>query len=190
MGMLLLLVQLALSFVLVTAALAKALRPGEFVAALRSSALPNRIVMPVAVLVPAIEALLSLAIALGDPGALPFAFAAAAVLLAIFTIWMTTVYSRYPNIRCGCFGAGSGVINTKSIMRNILILTLSLCGIALSTRIEHRILSPSLWTAVAITSADVVIALALGLWIGRPGMVLSLSRLHSLDSSGSQDWGS
>jgi uncharacterized membrane protein YphA (DoxX/SURF4 family) len=44
------------------------------------------------------------------------------LLMAVFTVAVTTVVARGINISCGCFGAGSGPVTLLTIVRDLALL--------------------------------------------------------------------
>jgi hypothetical protein len=91
--------QIVLALVFVGAGAAKALRPEEFVAALRLSHLPGPVALFTAVVVPSLEVLLAFWLILATPDRLPVAFlAGAALLLALRAGWGG---SRRADSTCG-----------------------------------------------------------------------------------------
>jgi Methylamine utilisation protein MauE len=170
---LLLALQVILSAVLLVAATEKLLRSEEFFAALRLSHLPGGSIAPIGVAVPALELTLALALLLVPARWLPLVFLAAALVLGVFTAWMGWVRARRLRVRCGCFGPGGGYVGPRTIGRNIVLLVLSLVGLALAGQTRSPLPEPSLAMAVTVTSLGACLALLLALRTAWPHLVLS-----------------
>ena len=179
MSWLLLALQLTLGSVLLAAAVGKALRSEEFLAALRLSHLPAGAVAPIGVAVPLVELGLAVALLLATPGSLPIAFGATLVVLGGFTVWMVWVRSRRLRVRCGCFGTGGSEVGGRTIGRNALLLLLALGGLVLASRTESPLPGPSLSMAVAVTSLGMCFALLLALRAAWPQLALTLERAEA-----------
>ena len=179
MSWVLLALQVVLSAVLFIAATEKALRSEEFAAALRLSHLPAGIVGPVGVGVPALEVALAIALLLVPAGRLPLAFGATALLFAAFTAWMSWVRARRLRVRCGCFGAGGGEVGSRTIGRNIVLLTLALGGLLSSARVPTPLPEPSLPLAITVTAGGMCLALLLALRAFWPNLILTLEQYQA-----------
>lgn len=178
MPWLLLLIQIALAVVFVAAAAGKALRADEFAAALRLSHLPEPVVRPLAALVPALEVALAFWLVLAAPRALPLAFAAAAALLAAFTVWLGWVRARGLRVRCGCFGLGGGVIGPAALGRNTVLLGLALVGWGLASRVATPQPGPTWETGTAALAAGLAVALIQAGRLVWPELAVSFDRLQ------------
>jgi hypothetical protein len=176
---LLLALQVILSVVLFVAATEKMLRSGEFFAALRLSHLPAGSIAPIGVAVPVLELTLALALLLAPARWLPLAFAAAALLLGAFTVWMGWVRARRLRVRCGCFGSGGGHVGPSTIARNLLLLALALAGLALAGQTRSPLPGPSLEMAVTVTSLGVCVALLLALRTTWPHLILGFEQYQA-----------
>ena len=80
--------------------------------------------------VPAAEA--AVVVLLVVPSAVPWGFGAAALLLAAFTMVTARAAARGQRVRCRCFGAGASQIGPAQIARNVVLLALSVAGLALA----------------------------------------------------------
>jgi hypothetical protein len=178
---LLLALQLALAAVLFLAATGKALRPDEFMSALRLSHLPTVAVRPIAVAVPVVELALAAALVLGPANWLPGALVATAALLGAFTVWMGWVRTRHLRVRCGCFGPGGAEIGGRTIGRNLLLALLAIAGMLLAMRTQSPLPGPSLAMAVAATSLAMCLALVDALRAAWPDLAVTFDRLHAGD---------
>lgn len=175
MSLVLLLLQIGLAAMFVVAATGKFLRSEEFATALRLSRLPEAVVPPLVVGVPALEAAVALWLVLASPGALPAAFLAAALLLAAFTLWMASVSGRRLSVSCACFGAASGTVGTATIGRNVALFVAALAGWQLSRTTASPLPGPTLPMAVAATSLAMALALAVAARTALPFMKLTLA---------------
>jgi putative oxidoreductase len=72
--------------------------------------------------VPAIELVLGIGLLIFAPLWRRAAVAGAGVLLAMFTVAVTTAYVRDINIACGCFGGGGETIGPLTLARNLSLL--------------------------------------------------------------------
>ena len=179
MSWLLLALQVILSVVFVVAATEKTLRAEEFFAALRLSHLPAGAIVPIGIAIPALELTLALALLLAPARWLPLAFAAAALVLGAFTVWMGWVRARRLRVRCGCFGPGGGHVGPRTIGRNLLLLALALAGLVLAVQTRSPLPGPSLAMAVTVTSLGVCLALLLALRTAWPHLILSFEQYQA-----------
>ena len=165
MPVIVLVLQVVLALVFVAAATAKALRSDEFVAALRLSHLPEPVALILAWGVPLLEAALAFWLMLSPPAQLPLAFAAAALLLAAFTLWMGWVEARALHVHCGCFGGNGGEVGRATIARNLGLLVVAGIGwIAASNAISPLPgASPDLVATVVAVGLSVALLQALRL---------------------------
>jgi len=180
----LLALQLALAVVLFLAAVGKALRSAEFLAALRLSHLPEGVVAPLAVAVPLAELGLAAALVLAPARALPVALGGTALLLAAFTLWMTWVRLRGLRVTCGCFGPGGSRIGARTIGRNLGLLALAGVGLSLAARTTSPLPGPSLPMLVAVTSLAMCLALFDGLRAAWPQLALTFDGLQAREAGG------
>jgi hypothetical protein len=164
--------QIVLALVFVGAGAAKALRPEEFVAALRLSHLPGPVALFTAVVVPSLEVLLAFWLILATPDRLPVAFLAGAALLLAFTGWMGWVEARRLHVRCGCFGADGGEVGPRTIARNVGLLALTLVGWFASSRVASPLPGPSAEAFATVAAVALIVALLQAFWVARPQMVL------------------
>jgi uncharacterized membrane protein YphA (DoxX/SURF4 family) len=58
--------------------------------------------------------------------------AAAALLMAVFTVAVGSAVARGINISCGCFGAGSGPVTLVTVLRDVALLAASAALLRLS----------------------------------------------------------
>lgn len=178
----LLLCQVVLAATLLFAATGKILRSEQFLAALRLSHLPEGLVVPIAMLTPALEMCLAIALLVNTKGSLSFIMAATAGLWAIFTVWMVVVSARGMRLTCGCFGTGRAEVGIRTIVRNALLIGVSLGGLALALHTRALLPAPSLWMGDAVVTLSLCLILLQALWHGRSGMVLSWDRLPVRDA--------
>ena len=176
---LLLALEVILSVVLLVAATEKTLRSEEFFAALRLSHLPATSIVPIGVAVPALELTLALALLLAPARWLPLTFGAAALLLAVFTVWMGWVQARRLRVRCGCFGPGGGYVDPRTIGRNLLLLALALAGLVLAGQTRAPLPGPSLAMAVTVTALGLSLALLLALRAAWPHLIFSFEQYQA-----------
>jgi uncharacterized membrane protein YphA (DoxX/SURF4 family) len=180
-------VRFVLAAVFLLAGWAKLLRLTAFEDSVRAyRLLPNRLVRPVARLLPAIEILLGATLLLGV-GLRP-ASVAVAVLLALFTAAIVWALMRRRDIACGCFGtSGPERIGPRLVIRNMLLLAAALVlasqaptGLAVDGVLAGESAPPSEDAlAIAIGTAAAVLALQLGTATFR--VLLSLKKLTALE---------
>jgi hypothetical protein len=180
----LLVAQLALSAVLLLSATGKALRPEDFLAALRLSHLPSRLVRSLSVTIPVLELGLALALVLSTAGTLPIALGATIVLLGVFTVWMTWVRANHLRVRCGCFGLGGEEVGWRTIARNGFLILLAGVGVVLTGRTHSPLPPPSFWMVVTVTSVSMCLPLLVVLREAAPDFVLTLERLREEQAAG------
>lgn len=164
--------QIVLALVFVGAGAAKALRPEEFVAALRLSHLPGPVALFTAVVVPSLEVLLAFWLILATPDRLPVAFLAAAALLLAFTGWMGWVEARRLHVRCGCFGADGGEVGPRTIARNLGLLALALTGWGVASRVASPLSGLSVELLATTVAVALCVALLQALRMAWPQMVI------------------
>jgi hypothetical protein len=181
---LLLALQIALAVVVFLAAVGKALRSEEFLAALRLSHLPNGVVAPLGVAVPVVEFALAAALLLAPERGLRWALVATILLFALFTLWMGWVRRNRLRVRCGCFGPGGDVVGWRTIARNALLLGLALAALGLTGRTSSPLPEPSLALVVAVTSLAMCLALLDGLRSAWPHLIVSFDRLQAREAGG------
>lgn len=176
MPYLLLVCQLLLAAILLFAVGSKLLQSEQFLAALRLSHLPRRLLIPLAVCVTSAEVVVSTGLVLSPRWLLPWFFAGALSLLGSFTLWMIFIYAQKLRIKCGCFGTASGYVGLQSIVRNLLLLIVSLGGFLISFRIHNLLLEPSLWMFMSMLSIEMCLLLLQAFWHAKPALLISLSR--------------
>jgi uncharacterized membrane protein YphA (DoxX/SURF4 family) len=99
----------------------------------------------IAVVLPPVELAAAAAMLFGRKGWIRAGACVATILLAAFTIAVTSVLVRGINVSCGCFGLGSGPVTGTTVIRNVLLL-----GAALS--LFFRAADGSAWTADSVSS--------------------------------------
>lgn len=183
MSWFLLALQLALAVVLFLAAVGKALRSEEFLAALRLSHLPTRLVSPLGVAVPVLELALAAALLLAPDPALPTVLGLTILLFAAFTVWMGWVRANRLRVRCGCFGVGGAEVGTRSMVRNAGLVALAVAALVLAARADSPLPGPSFALVVAVTSFGMCLALLEGLRVAWPQLVVSFDRLQAREAA-------
>lgn len=173
MNYVLLACQLLLAAILLFAAGGKLLQSEQFLSALRLSHIPRRLLLPLAVCVPSAEAGLSIGLVVGPHSLLPWVFIGALVLLGIFTLWMIFIYTQKLRIKCGCFGTASSYIGPRSIVRNVLLLIVSLGGFLISSRVHNLLLEPSLWMLMSTLSIGMCLLLLQAFRRAKPALLIS-----------------
>ena len=120
--------QLALSAVLLIAAVGKLTYPRQFLTAIRVSGIPRPLIYPIAILAVIFELELASSLIFSTAWSLPVSFAGTFLLLGAFTGWQVLVYQRKLHVQCGCFGASHAHVNKKSILRNFIFMGISVTG--------------------------------------------------------------
>lgn len=165
--------QLLLAAILLFAVGGKLLQSEQFLSALRLSHIPRWLLLPLAVCVPSAEAGLSIGLVVVPHSLLSWVFVGALALLGIFTLWMIFIYTQKLRIKCGCFGTASGYIGLRSIVRNMLLLIISLGGFLISSRIHNLLLEPSLWMLMSTLSVGMCLLLLQAFWRAKSALLLS-----------------
>lgn len=178
MSLVLAAIQLILCAVFLLAGTGKVLHSDEFSTALRLSRLPDRVVAPAGVLVPALEFGVAAGLVLQTSRSLLVALGVAVVVLTAFTAWMVWVYARGLRVRCGCFGHASTVVGPRGIERNLVLLGLALVGLLLAWRTSSPLPGPSLWMGITITATGLCAALLIALRMALPALVLNLDPVN------------
>jgi uncharacterized membrane protein YphA (DoxX/SURF4 family) len=88
---------------------------------------------------PEVELAVGTAIVLGPRPWLRAGAFACAVLMAVFTVAVTSAVARGINISCGCFGAGSSPVTLATVARDVILLAAS---VALLVVAEERAAAP------------------------------------------------
>ncbi len=186
MTYLLLACQLILAIVLLLAATGKALSSDHFLAAIRLSLVPAALVIPIAVLVPAAEASLALALVVSPVTVLPLILLAILALLVGFTGWMLWMQARGMHLSCGCFGTGDAKIGRTTILRNVLLIAICLAGFGIALHHHSPLPAPSLWLSVSVACLAMCLALLRAMSYGRAALVLTEARREQLDRQSAQ----
>jgi hypothetical protein len=105
------------------------------------------------VAIPALE--VAVTILLAVPFAVSWGFGTGAVLLAVFTAVTGAQVAKGRQIRCRCFGTSGGQIGPAQIARNLVMLALSIAGLALAP-VSHG----------AVGAAGLIVAVGLALLAG------------------------
>jgi methylamine utilization protein MauE len=179
MAYLLLVCQLLLAVVLLVAATGKLINSEQFAAALRLSHLPKALITPLMVLTPILELCLAFGLVLSTSYLLPLIMIGTAGLLSVFTLWMLTVYARGLRLRCGCFGAGGSDIGLRTILRNALLVAVSLGSLALTFRVQSPLPTLSFGMVVTVLSLGMCVMLLWSFWQGKAALILSVAQLVS-----------
>ncbi len=172
--------QIGLAAVLIFAATGKILRSEQFLAALRLSHLPGTLVVPIAVLTPALEMCLTIGLVLSTPRSLPLIMAATAGILGVFTAWMVVVFARGMQLTCGCFGTGDAKVGPHTIVRNVALIAIALGGLHLALHTRSVLPAPSPWMGVAVLTLSLCLMLLQAFRHGRVSLVFSESEMALL----------
>lgn len=165
-------VQIVMSATLFAAAAGKTLFPQPFTATLHFSRVPLQAAAPLGTLIPALEASIAFTLTLNSSHVLQIAFTAATVLLGLFSVWMLWVRWRGLQVRCSCFGTSATLVRTASLLRNLLLLLLTIAGIYLARHTSSPLPDLSVLLVVVVTSSGLLIALLLTLRAGLDGLSL------------------
>jgi len=183
MAFLLLACQVVLAVVLLVAATGKLLNSEQLAAALRLSHIPKALITPLMALTPILELCLAFGLVLSTPHLLPLAMAGTVGLLSVFTIWMLTVYNRGLRLRCGCFGPGRADIGLGTILRNCLLIALSVGGFVLSLYTHSLFPVPSFWMIVTALSLGMCVMLLWSLQQAKAALILSMAQLRQTEAN-------
>jgi len=164
--------QLILATVMLAAATGKIIQIKPFEEALRQSHIPVKLIVPTMFLVPTIEIGVTLGLLLSTARILPFLLLLCATLLIIFTLWMFTIYFQGLQLECGCFGTGGSKVGRGTILRNIILILISVGGFFLSLHTQIIIPPPSIWMVITVSSCCLIFMLFLAFWQGRKELVL------------------
>lgn len=115
--------------------------------------LPARFATPAALLITAAEAATLALLCL--PG--PAGFAAAAALLAAFAAGIALTIHKGQKAHCHCFGSSGGVLGTRHIARNVMLILVAVIGTAGTG-------PPDPATAVLATGLGALLAAAVVHW--------------------------
>jgi methylamine utilization protein MauE len=89
------------------------------------------------------------------PSTMFWGFAAGTALLAAFTSVAASEMRRGSGLRCRCFGSGGGLIGPAQIARNIVLIAVSVAGLAMAP-VSHG----------GLSAAGIVLAVGLALIAG------------------------
>ncbi len=140
--------QLVLAVVLLVAAMSKLAYPQQFIAALRASVASASFVDPIAVIAVVFEVELASTLIFSTAWSLPLSFVGTFLLLGAFTGWLVLVYRRKLQVRCGCFGASHSNVNKGSILRNLILMGISVTGFFFALSTPSLLPSPSVGVLV------------------------------------------
>ncbi|WP_051451818.1 MauE/DoxX family redox-associated membrane protein [Actinospica robiniae] len=73
------------------------------------------------------------------PGANRFGLAAAALLLAAFTVTLVRTVRAGRRVSCNCFGASETPVSAQHVVRNALLLTAAVAGLASGSPYGHSL---------------------------------------------------
>ena len=164
--------QILLAAIFLLAASGKLLKSEQFLSALRLSHIPDWLLSPMIIGIPCVELGLSIGLVMSSYPLLSWFFAGTSGLLGIFTLWMIFISLQKLRIKCGCFGTASSQIGLHSIVRNILLLSVSLWGLFISSRMHHVFLEPSLWMFMLMLSLGICFVLLQAFWSAKPVLLL------------------
>jgi hypothetical protein len=148
--------QLAVATLLVCSASAKWLRHDQVVAALRETQVPAP--ASVARSLPVVECAFALMIAVSHARLLTYAFAAVALLLIAFTIWLGSILMRGLDTGCACFGASVRAVTWRTLLRNASFIAVCLAGVGLSRAQTPLLPHASIPALAAIVGASAIVA--------------------------------
>ena len=103
----------------------KMLDPTSFATEIHNYQLFPALAPVLAAALPAVEITLGAVLLAGTRPWVRAGALGSAVLLAVFTVAVTSVVARGINISCGCFGAGSGPISALTLLRDLALLAAS-----------------------------------------------------------------
>lgn len=169
--------QFALAIVMLIAATGKLLNLEQLLAALRLSAIPELLVQPLAWFTPLVELCLAISLLLSPTHLLPIVMLTTLCLLSIFTLWMINVQARGLHIQCGCFGTGNTHVGPATLLRNGVLLALSLGGFLLA-RVTHSLLpSPSLWMMLSVLTGAMCLMLLTAFQHTKSALILTIEQM-------------
>lgn len=167
-----------LALTLFLASASKTLYHEQFLEMLHLGGIPKILIRPVTVLIPILEMCLALGLVFSSSSLLPFVIALTLALLCLFTLWILTVYFRGLRLKCQCFGIAGSDIGPHTILRNVLMISLTVIGLVLSIRIQSQFAPRSIWFVVTVLSFGMSATL---LWAFRqaiPALNLHLKQIE------------
>jgi hypothetical protein len=120
--------QLLLIGVFNLAAFSKIATPAAFLTALKVGKIPAPLLKPVAGLLITLEIGLAAGLLLASGWALAAFFGAAASVLLVFSLWLAKAYFQKLDIACGCFGGRANPVGIFSLLRNSVLILVTLAG--------------------------------------------------------------
>ncbi len=118
-----------LAALLVYAGVMKLLAPADFADEIVNYRLIPALAPYLAASLPTVEIVCGLVLALGTRAWRAGAALATLVLLAFFTGAVTSVWLRGIDVRCGCFGSGSGLIDGVTVARDVVLVAVASIGL-------------------------------------------------------------
>ncbi len=96
---------------------------------------------------------------------------------------MLTVSIRGLRVKCGCFGAGEATIGSGTILRNVLLIAVSILGLVLSLHLQSPLPAPSFWMVIIVLSLGMCLVLLRAFQQGKDGLVFSTSQLERIQAT-------
>jgi uncharacterized membrane protein YphA (DoxX/SURF4 family) len=159
----------------IVAGVAKISRRRNFMATLEAMGLHAAVRSPLSAFLPIFE--VALGIALLVPDARRIASAAAATLLAVFTLAMSRFVSARVPMPCACFG-GSAIVDLGLVVRNVILFTYvasaALLGPESGTDIWNRGAAPFVILG-SVALIPFVLSLAIRMWTDADGLFVNAS---------------
>lgn len=158
--------QIVLSLTFALSAAGKAFNSRSFEDGLASAGFPLPLISPATAVIVILEASLSFAIVLTHDNVLGFPLMTASLVLALFTAWLIWLYRSHKGQACGCFGSATDTIGIRSLIRNILLIALSLGALVAWSSGSSTMLPSISWVTVAIDLGIALILLLVACWNG------------------------
>lgn len=128
----LLICQILLAATFFFAAITKLRHHDAFITALVNSKLPSWLARFTHLVIPPLEFVIAALILFSTSVLLTTATVGASALLIVFTGWIIWVRVRGISLSCRCFGKPSPIVGWRTILRNCVLLSISILGIFLS----------------------------------------------------------
>lgn len=174
--------QIILAVVLLLASVGKMFYYQQFSTTLRQSRFSEKLIKPLSLLVPLLEFCLAFGLITMVSRTLVLILLLVLIMFCTFTVWVFIIYHQGIKIKCSCFGTGDSNVGPKTIIRNILLIAISLIGLSLAYHVDHPFLDASLWLDITEVCCSMSILLFWAFHQARHGLNFTLTQ-HNLKIS-------
>ena len=149
----------------------------QLASALRLS-VPRLLAYVSAVVVVPLEFLVAALLLFGDKRTFEMGLVGSAALLAAFSAWMLSVLFRGLQVQCSCFGPSGAAVGWPQLARNALLVAIALTGLLVAPSGRDPV-GTSVWSALALAAASVLIMFAVAVRRAVPALALSVEQVRN-----------